>query len=181
MGLYAPSTPGAHAVRIVEGNESDLPRAIDLDRRAHLTRSARYAQPSDLREILVDRLALPLSTLLLAFVAQEFVGTVLLSTARALEGSGDLIDGLAHITFVNVEPAWWGRGIGKRLMAAAEKRAAADGFTRAQLWVRVGDPRSFTLYRNRGYQHTGDEKVSAGEVIVRLEKPLRRWNRASRL
>ena len=150
-------------VTIARGNDTDLPRALELDVRAHLARSASYVQPPDLLDILLDRLRLPHTTLLLAFLEEKLVGTALLSAARTLEGSGEVIEGLAHITLVNVDPSLWGRGIGKRLMAASEESAAADGFKRAQLWVRIDVPKSVhALSQSRLLEDTGDETISAG-------------------
>jgi hypothetical protein len=57
-------------------------------------------------------------------------------------------------------------------MAAAEETAASDGFARAQLWVRVTDPRANMLYRHRGFERTGDEMMLADERVVRLERRL---------
>ena len=55
-------------------------------------------------------------------------------------------------------------------MTAGERRAVQYGHGRAQLWVRIADPRALNLYRNRGYDPTGDEKIDGNETILRLEK-----------
>lgn len=93
---------------IVEGGEADLPRALDLDLRAHRARSTRHEQPADLRDILAERMRLPRTTLFLALVGEACVGTAFLRTAQTQGHSGAHIEDLAHISLVSVEPSMWG-------------------------------------------------------------------------
>jgi ribosomal-protein-alanine acetyltransferase len=51
-----------------------------------------------------------------------------------------------------------GRGVGSRLLAAAEARAKARGAERLTLEVRSDNPAAINFYRRRGYQEIGTRK-----------------------
>jgi ribosomal protein S18 acetylase RimI-like enzyme len=61
-----------------------------------------------------------------------------------------------------VDPDWWRRGIGRRLVDEARRRLSADGFTEAILWVLVGNRRGELFYRADGWLPDGMRRE--GEV-----------------
>ena len=61
----------------------------------------------------------------------------------------------AHIATVAVHPAHRGRGVGKRLVAAAVDYARAHGFHTVTLEVRVSNLRAQRLYRRFGLRVVG--------------------------
>ncbi len=63
---------------------------------------------------------------------------------RVREGAGTLWQLVVH-------PRLRSRGIGTRLIGAAERRVGARGLRRAELAVEEGNPRARALYERRGY------------------------------
>lgn len=66
-----------------------------------------------------------------------------------------LIAGEGHITNVAVHPDFRRRGIGRRLLLAAEELALARGQRRMTLEVRVSNEGAQRLYRSLGYVAAG--------------------------
>ncbi len=60
-------------------------------------------------------------------------------------------DGSVYVDFLGVDPGARGRGYGRALVAAALRRAAADGVDRAYLTVRVGNAGARALYASLGF------------------------------
>lgn len=58
-----------------------------------------------------------------------------------------------YIEHVAVLPAWQRRGIGMKLLAAAEERARAAGLTRCSLDVELSNVDARRLYERLGYRH----------------------------
>jgi ribosomal protein S18 acetylase RimI-like enzyme len=67
--------------------------------------------------------------------------------------SGDL-----HVRRVAVEPSLQGRGIGRALMAWAEREAAARQCAAVTLGVRVDLPGNLAFYLKLGYEVTGEHR-----------------------
>jgi GNAT superfamily N-acetyltransferase len=63
-----------------------------------------------------------------------------------------------HVRRVAVEPRLQGRGIGRALMAWAEREAAAKGSRAVTLGVRVALPGNLAFYTRLGYQVTGEHR-----------------------
>ncbi|BCJ33040.1 N-acetyltransferase [Actinocatenispora thailandica] len=78
------------------------------------------------------------------------------------------------ISRLYVDPAYWRRGYGARLLAAAVDGARADGHRTARLWVLADNRNARTLYERHGWRIDG-RTGSAGfppyptEVGYRLE------------
>jgi ribosomal protein S18 acetylase RimI-like enzyme len=79
-----------------------------------------------------------------------------------------LADGTCHIGRVIVDPAFQGRGLGRRLLAAIEERfATADCY---ELFTGHRSERNLRLYRGVGYEDLRTEVVSTELSIVFLQK-----------
>ena len=87
-----------------------------------------------------------------------------LGTCRVL-----VSDGLGRLGRMAVEPEQRGRGIGARLLAEAERAAAAEGATRMRLHAQT-DARS--LYARAGYEQEGEPFVEEGIDHVTMERAL---------
>lgn len=61
----------------------------------------------------------------------------------------------AHITNIAVHPDWRNLGVGRRMMAALERKAADLGAARITLEVRVSNLPARHLYEKLGYRATG--------------------------
>jgi [ribosomal protein S18]-alanine N-acetyltransferase len=79
-----------------------------------------------------------------------------------------------HLTSIAVGPGAVGRGVGKRLLEAAEAAAAAQGCTRLRLEVRPDNAAAQTLYDRAGYRRveTIADYYEDGEAAWRYEKVL---------
>lgn len=68
---------------------------------------------------------------------------------------------------LHVDPAAWGLGIGRRLIAEARARLYSLGFTEAVLWVLVGNDRAQRFYRMDGWLPDGvDQTIEIWGVEV---------------
>ena len=83
-------------------------------------------------------------------------------------------DGELFLLFVHPEHA--GRGIGRRLLAAADDALRAAGCRAAFLYVHEQNERALAVYAAAGYRADGSDRVSdfRGTRVreVRLVKPL---------
>ena len=70
---------------------------------------------------------------------------------------------------INLAPATWRRGIGSRLLTAAQERLAELGYDRALLWVAVDNERARRFYEQHGWSPTG-ERRSEDVLGVTLEQ-----------
>jgi GNAT superfamily N-acetyltransferase len=73
------------------------------------------------------------------------------------------LPGCGELCALYVEPAHWGRGIGRTLMAAARARLLECGFREAALWTLAGNARAESFYRADGWAPDG------------LRQPETRW------
>ena len=64
---------------------------------------------------------------------------------------GDTAEGVAQVVAASVAPELQGRGIGTRLMEAAERLACEAGRTSLELGVEDSNPRARRLYERLGY------------------------------
>jgi ribosomal protein S18 acetylase RimI-like enzyme len=80
--------------------------------------------------------------------------------------------GTAHLGLLSVDPRRQGRGLGRRLVAAAEAEAArAFGASRMEMNVIRQRPELFAWYERIGYRRAGDEQpYPAGDT--RFGRPL---------
>lgn len=61
----------------------------------------------------------------------------------------------AHLYTIAVDPAFQGRGLGKRLLDVCLKEARRRGCDRFSLEVRADNNRAIALYKKSGYEITG--------------------------
>jgi ribosomal protein S18 acetylase RimI-like enzyme/predicted GNAT family N-acyltransferase len=107
------------------------------------------------------------------FVAEE-------GAAILVAESGGAPVGLAHaegdlITAMQVDPGHWGRGIGRALLAAAERQIAANGHAVARLEVDDFNQRAQAMYRAAGYVETGrrpDTEYRSGTATIMMQRTL---------
>ncbi|MFC3229810.1 GNAT family N-acetyltransferase [Marinibaculum pumilum] len=73
-----------------------------------------------------------------------------------------------------VDPGHAGKGIGRTLLAEAERRAAAAGKAAVWLYTNALMERNIALYASLGYRETGRRPNPArpGFTIVEMEKPV---------
>ena len=136
---------------------------LTLQRAAYVTEAQLYDDvrlPALVQTLdeLVDELAT--STCLAAVAGSRLVGAV-----RARER-----DGVLHVGRLAVVPDLQGRGIGTRLLLAAERMTR---LARATLFTGARSTANLRLYRRHGYVDAHRETVRPGLEVVHLEKELR--------
>jgi len=91
-----------------------------------------------------------------------------------IEPSGDRAAG--YVVTLDVAPAWRGKGLGRRLMAEMERRAAAAGASVMELHVYDGNAAALRLYEAIGYAKAGVRPGFYGRGLdaVVYRKQLRR-------
>jgi ribosomal protein S18 acetylase RimI-like enzyme len=72
---------------------------------------------------------------------------------------------------VAVSPFWQGRGLGRRLMAHAERLAAAMGYGEIRLYANARFVENIAFYQRLGYAITREEPFLGGRV-THMSKPL---------
>jgi ribosomal protein S18 acetylase RimI-like enzyme len=71
----------------------------------------------------------------------------------------------------------WGRGVGRNLLAHAERDLREHGYDAATLWVLVANERARTFYESAGWLTDGGERV---ETFAGAELPEVRYRKACR-
>jgi ribosomal protein S18 acetylase RimI-like enzyme len=85
----------------------------------------------------------------------------------------EAVPGVAHLTGLFVAPEVWGLGHGRALVRAAQDLMRKRGFTKARLWVAVGNDRAMRLYASEGWRQTGRVgSASDGRKLLEYETPL---------
>jgi ribosomal protein S18 acetylase RimI-like enzyme len=136
---------------------------LTLQRAAYVTEAQLYDDvrlPAlvQTRDELADELAQ--SSCLAALAGSRLVGAV-----RTRER-----DGVLHVGRLVVAPDLQGRGIGTRLLLAAERSTTLP---RAALFTGARSTANLRLYRRHGYVETAREPVRPGLELVHLVKELR--------
>jgi GNAT superfamily N-acetyltransferase len=80
-------------------------------------------------------------------------------------------DGVLLVDNVAVRPSLQGRGIGRSLLAFAERRARLLGLPALRLYTNEKMTSNISLYRSLGYRETGRE-LRAGRHTVHMRKDL---------
>lgn len=89
--------------------------------------------------------------------------------------SGDPIPGVAHLGALFVDPAYWGRGIGRDLLGRATEEMRARGYERARLLVPAGNRRAREVYERHDFTAVGPWPESLlGLAVVEYRLELRR-------
>jgi len=91
-----------------------------------------------------------------------------------LAGLIETIPAADHLLIENVAvaPAFQGRGLGRRLMAHAERLAASQGHRELRLYTNKLFAENVRLYRRLGYRIDREEALAIG-IAVHMSKPLR--------
>ncbi|HWH92618.1 MAG TPA: GNAT family N-acetyltransferase [Baekduia sp.] len=88
----------------------------------------------------------------------EVAGVVAFAQATVTREDHTPLPGLAHVSAMFVDPAFWRRGIARRLLEAADAAMLAAGYERAQLWTLAGSPAE-QLYSALGWTPDGRRDV----------------------
>lgn len=119
--------------------------------------------------LLAERLALPDYWCRFEESGGEAVGYVVLRDAVTTGNDPRPIPGLAHIWHLFVRPAWWGKGVAKRLHDAAVGEARRRGCEAIRLWTPAGNARARAFYAREGWCETGGEHYAAELDLALLE------------
>src|SRR5215218_4770646 len=76
------------------------------------------------------------------------------------------LEGFGELYAIYVEPSLWGRGIGRKLCAAAEEALRRGGFREAILWVLEDNPRARRFYEAGGWRTAGMRTIEILGVEV---------------
>ena len=93
---------------------------------------------------------------------EEALGELVATNQLLLaEDGGDLVgccrvDGTGYIGMVSIDPTRQATGVGRALLAEAERRAAAAGATTARMTVIRQRTELIAWYERRGYHRTGE-------------------------
>jgi GNAT superfamily N-acetyltransferase len=135
----------AHESLLIALADVRLPEAADLIRRLSAELSQRYQEDDGNGQFRPADVLQPRSGFVLARWQDEAVGC---GAFRPLEGEG----GIAEIKRMYVEPAYRGRGIGRRILAALEEFARQAGYERVWLETGTAQPEAVHLYEVSGYR-----------------------------
>ncbi|MFE9657740.1 GNAT family N-acetyltransferase [Micromonospora sp. NPDC006431] len=98
-------------------------------------------------------------TTLLAEVDGAVAGFATFGPYRNNQDRGDLDPAHGEILAMYVEPARWGTGTGRALLAAARAGLAERGWTEYRLWVLTDNVRARRFYERAGLSLDGVESV----------------------
>lgn len=141
---------------------SDAGEVLTVQRAAFAGEAQAYADPflPPLVETLAEvEEAIAAGKVLVARLDGRLVGSVRRVVA----------DGEVEVGRLSVAPDLQGRGIGSRLLAAAED---VPGATTASLFTGHLSAANLGLYRRRGYREFDRRAASAGVELIYLRKPL---------
>jgi len=163
-------------VRIRRGSVEDLPLTAELWDRAnkHYGRTL----PNEYRghviiESVAGRMTGDAGDLLIAEVAGKLVGMLLGSPVREDRGKGPLVDGIAIVSWVAVDPGHWGLGIATRLLEDLLDLLSAKQFRRVILWTHQDNVRAQRMYERLGFTLTPEQmKDSTGALIIQYGRDL---------
>jgi ribosomal protein S18 acetylase RimI-like enzyme len=143
-----------------------LARAADVDGLARLETAAFSADRLSRRSF-AALVRSPSAILLIGRAGDALAGYALVLTRRGSR--------TARLYSLAVAPAAAGRGIGGRLLAAAEAAAKARGAEHLRLEVRSDNPSAIALYERRGYRRVGalPNYYEDGAEALRYQRRLR--------
>lgn len=94
----------------------------------------------------------PPAAVLVAEIDGEVCGFASVGAAR------DDDEAAGELYAIYVDPDHWGAGVGRALLAEAERRLSNGGFVEATLWVLDDNPRARRFYEAAGWEHDGGSK-----------------------
>ncbi len=148
--------------------------------RVHVA-SWQAAYPGLIDQEFLDSLDIEDRTQSWARILRQPRGTVLLAEAEGVVigfcAIGPAIDqGWGEVFAIYLDPARWGKGVGRDLLAAGEGALAEWGYRRALLWVLARNTRARAFYERQGWAPGKPIRIEAiGGVDVtevRYEKTL---------
>lgn len=152
------------------GGTEDLPVTAELWDRANLAYGRTLAiehQGNVIVESICRRITNDNADLLIAEVGGKLAGMLLGSPSRENRGDGPIIAGWAHVSWVAVDPAYWGRGIATQLMEDLLERLREKKFRHVQLWTHQDNVRAQRVYERLGFTATGQQMTdSVGALIL---------------
>jgi GNAT superfamily N-acetyltransferase len=102
----------------------------------------------------------------------DIAGFATIAPAQDFKGCG-----WGELCALYVDPACWGQGVGRTLVATARSYLAEAGFQTAVLWIVTGNVRADRFYRRDGWTPDGvDRRVPVWGITideVRYSRPLR--------
>jgi ribosomal protein S18 acetylase RimI-like enzyme len=111
------------------------------------------------------------SPLLVAVVANEVVGFAAFGAEQPSTSPS-----CGELYAMNLDPAYWGRGIGRALLHDVTHALVALGYDEAVLWVIPENQRARSLYESEGWRADGG--LSTVDILgvtvtdIRYRKPL---------
>lgn len=149
------------------GDEQDVERGVRIWVAAHERR--RGSKPAAAHEARVKaRFGRTDAFWVVAQRGDSMAGMALAMPALADDGAGPPLPGRCHVSAVMVNPAYWGQGIGGRIIDTLLEEATRHGYLAAQLWTQVGNDRALRLYERRGFVPTGRTDLLDDEHILQL-------------
>ena len=91
-------------------------------------------------------------------VAVDDRGTICGFATTCAARDGD-VPGYGELAAIHVDPDCWGRGVGVALLAASRAFLLDSGFSRAILWVLVGNTRAERFYLKDGWAPDGTQRT----------------------
>ena len=163
-------------VTIRRGTVGDLPATAELWNRAnkHYGRTlAVEHQGHVIIENIARRMTNDDADLLIAEVEGKLAGMLLGSPVREDRGTGSLIEGLAIVSWVAVDPDYWGHGIATRLMEDLLGFLRAKNFRRVILWTHQDNVRAQRMYERLGFMLAAEQmNDSAGALVIQYGRDL---------
>jgi GNAT superfamily N-acetyltransferase len=111
------------------------------------------------------------------FVAESDDRVVGFAGAGGADPAERLGEGVAELHTIYIDAAYYGQGVGRRLMQAALDYLRAEGFREAVLWVLEGNRRARDFYEAGGWEPDGASgsdcwgATSVARVRYRLKIP----------
>ena len=155
-------------VRIRDAELGDARHVADIWLKANVSRRGRFDAPANIDLIIERRMRSGDSLFFVAEEAEHIVGIGSQVPARENDGTGPIITGLMHLSMIAVDPAHWGKGIGKALTVYGVRRAASLGCESIQLWTLLSKERAQRFYTSMGFKETGREKTDERGERIRL-------------
>jgi GNAT superfamily N-acetyltransferase len=152
---FRPGLPAdADLLTTLAGEASTWHPSADQERRERERLRARLADPDVWCQVAED--------------GGNAVGYVVLTPAWTREEPRERIPGLGHLWHLFVLPAWWGSGVGTRLLAAATAEARDRGYRAVNLWAPRRNPRALAFYEREGWLAAGRTRRSESDPSLEL-------------
>jgi ribosomal protein S18 acetylase RimI-like enzyme len=153
---------------IHEARLEDARSVADIWVKANVARQGHFRVPADVHLSIEERMRGSDSLVFVAKEAEQIVGMGNQLPARESDGTGPIIPGLMHMSMIAVDPAHWGKGIGKALTEYGVHRATKLGYKAIQLWTHLSNERAQRLYMGVGFREFGREKTDDRGERIRL-------------